>query len=69
MQCVACDEALRLCGELRTETMARVTERAAEHLSRWAEGLEIGVTIFSKASGVLGQTANVSYLMEKMIKT
>jgi cobalt-precorrin-5B (C1)-methyltransferase len=69
LQCVACDEALRLCGELRTETMARVTERAAEHLSRWAEGLEIGVTIFSKVSGVLGQTANVPYLLEKMIKT
>ena len=66
LQCAACDEALRLCGGLRADAMARVTARAAEHLSRWADGLETGVVIFSKVYGILGQTDQAPALLKQI---
>ena len=66
LQCVACDEALRICGELTEKTMERVTARVAEHLARWAEGLETGIVIFSKVYGLLGQTDNAQKLLREI---
>lgn len=69
LNCVACDDALRILGEagVRRETLERVTERAAFHLTaRGGETLETGMILFSKAYGLLGQTDNARALMQRI---
>ena len=71
LNCVACDDALRILREagVYEETLVRVTARAAFHLSaRAGEELEIGAILFSKVYGLLGQTENAEALMKKILE-
>ena len=61
--CAACDEAVRLMRAadpaLEKRTLEAVTERVHENLSRRAgEGMTVGMMMFSKEYGVLGETEN-----------
>ena len=70
LNCAACDDAVRIlreCG-LAEETLARVTERVLFHLSHRADGMEIGVLMFSKEYGVLGQSENAPELLKKIME-
>lgn len=67
LDCVACDDALRVLGEAGVygEALRRLTDRIAFHLEhRAGEELEVGMAFFSKEYGLLGQTENT----EKLIK-
>ena len=69
LECVACDDALRILREagVYRETLERVTEKAAFHLSaRAGEGLEVGAVLFSKAYGLLGRTENAEGLLKRI---
>lgn len=66
LDCAACDDALRILEEenLRAETLARVTGRVAFHLAQRAgEGLAVEAVLFSKAYGILSQTAGTAQLL------
>ena len=70
LQCVSCDDALRILREadLCEQTMDRLMERIAFHLhAKAGEELEIGAITFSKAYGLLGQTAGADGLLRKIV--
>ena len=70
LQCVACDEALRILREegLCGATLARLTERVGFHLrAKAGEGMEIGAILFSKVYGELGRTAEAGTLLQKIV--
>ena len=70
LDCAACDDAVRIlreCGRDAT-ALARVTERALFHLSHRADGMEIGLLMFSKEYGVLGQSENAPALLKKIME-
>ena len=58
---------LRECGR-DAPALARVTERALFHLSHRADGMEIGLLMFSKEYGVLGQSENAPALLKKIME-
>lgn len=68
LDCVACDDVLRILGEagLREETLARLTDRVALHLQHRGGELETGALLFSKEYGVLGRTDNADKLLQKI---
>ncbi len=71
LQCVACDDALRILREedLYEQTLARLTERIGFHLTAKAGGeLETGAIPFSKVYGALGRTENAEALLKKIIR-
>lgn len=70
LQCVSCDDALRILGEagLCDQTMDRLMERIAFHLQAKA-GVEIGAIAFSKVYGLLGQTAGADGLLRRIVLT
>ena len=68
LQCVSCDDALRILREadLCGQTMDRLMERIAFHLQAKAgEDMEVGAITFSKVYGELGRTANGEVLLKK----
>ena len=69
MDCVACDDALRVLTEagIYEETLRRITDRAAFHLRHRAGELEMGTVLFSKEYGLLGRTDNTEELIHKII--
>ena len=70
LQCVACDDALRILREegLYEAALARLTERVGFHLrSRAGESMEIGAILFSKVYGELGRTAEAGALLQKIV--
>ncbi len=70
LQCVSCDDALRILREtgLWESVLARLTERAGFHLrSRAGENLEIGAVLFSKVYGALSRTDNADALLQKIV--
>ena len=70
LECAACDDAVRIlreCG-LDGPALARVTERALFHLAHRADGMEMGVVMFSKEYGVLGQSENAPALLKKIME-
>lgn len=70
LQCVACDEALRILREegLCEQTMARLTERVGVHLRvKAGERMEMGAILFSKVYGELGRTAEAGALLQKIV--
>lgn len=72
LQCVSCDDALRILREadLCGQTMDRLMERIAFHLQAKAgEELEIGAIAFSKVHGRLGQTAGADGLLRRIVLT
>ena len=69
LQCVSCDDALRILREadLCEQTVDRLMERIAFHLQAKAgEELEIGAIAFSKVYGLLGQTAGADSLLRRI---
>lgn len=68
LECVTCDDAVRLLREEKTdaETLARVTEKVRSHLEHRAALVETGVLIFSKEYGILGKSSNVDALLKKI---
>lgn len=72
LQCVSCDDALRILREadLCGQTMDRLMERIRFHLQAKAgEELEIGAIAFSKVYGLLGQTAEADGLLRRIVLT
>ncbi len=57
----------RECGR-DAPALARVTERALFHLSHRADGMEVGLLMFSKEYGVLGQSENAPALLKKIME-
>lgn len=71
LQCVACDDVLRILEEQGgyEKTMDRLTNRVHFHLQyRAGEEMEVGAVLFSKEYGLLGQTNNAQYLIEKILE-
>ena len=71
LDCVACDDALRVLREAQAgvyeATLRRLTDRAAFHLGhRAGEALEVGAALFSKEYGLLGQTGNAEPLIKRI---
>ena len=68
LECVTCDDAVRLLQEEKTdaETLARVTEKVRSHLEHRAAPVETGVLIFSKEYGILGKSPNADALLKKI---
>lgn len=68
LDCVSCDEALRVIGEpLREAVLRRVMARVAEQLNRRAgEDMRAGAVTFSKVYGFLAQTEKAGELLGKM---
>ena len=58
---------LRECGR-DAPALARVTERALFHLAHRADGMEVGLLMFSKEYGVLGQSENAPALLKKIME-
>lgn len=71
LQCVSCDDALRILREVNLcgQTMDRLMERIGFHLQAKAgEELEIGAIAFSKVYGELGRTPNAGVLLRKVFR-
>ena len=69
LQCVACDDALRILrdAECEEKTLSGLTERILFHLRhRAGEEMEIGTILFSKEYGLLAQSANARDLIQKI---
>ena len=66
LNCVACDDALRILreGGCWDEALGSLTRSIHQHLQyRCGESLETGVVVFSKEYGILGQTSNAFALL------
>ena len=69
LDCVACDDALRILGQtpFYDRTLRRVTDRVAFHLGhRGGEALETGAILFSKEYGILGKSPNGDALLKRI---
>ena len=69
LECVACDDALRLLREAGglENTMLRLTQHVAFHLShRAGDALETGVMLFSREYGILGKSQNADRLLKQI---
>ena len=69
LQCVACDDALRILEEsnCREAAMEGLTARIEAHLThRVGEELEVGAILFSKVYGILGRTSGADQLLQKI---
>lgn len=68
LQCVACDDAIRLLRETPycADTLARVTQRICFHLRHRAGEMETGVILFSKEYGILGSSENAQTLLNRI---
>lgn len=69
IDCVACDDALRVLREqgVYDAALRRLTDRVALHLRRRAGDMEMGAVLFSKEYGLLGRTENTEALIEKIV--
>ena len=70
LQCVSCDDALRILREAGRdrETLDRLMERIAFHLQAKAgEDMETGAITFSKVYGKLGATAGAEAMIRKIV--
>lgn len=73
LECVTCDDALRIMEEesprLRRRALERLTGRIAFHLAhRGGEALETGAVFFSKESGILGKTEKADFLLKRILE-
>ena len=68
LDCVTCDEALRIIGEaeLREATLSRLTERILFLLTNRAGDMEAGAILFSKVYGTLCETENARALLRRI---
>lgn len=70
LDCVACDDVLRLLKETAyyENTLSRVTERVAFHLQHRVDVMEVGTLLFSKEYGILGKTDNTEKLLQRIVE-
>lgn len=70
MDCAACDDAVRILKEegLDKPVLKTVTDKVLFHLQHRAEDMEIGVVIFSKEYGILGESDNARTLLQKILE-
>ena len=70
MDCAACDDAVRILKEegLDKPVLKTVTGKVLFHLQHRAEDMEIGVVIFSKEYGILGESDNARTLLQKILE-
>lgn len=70
MDCAACDDAVRIIKEegLDKPVLKTVTDKVLFHLQHRAEDMEIGVVIFSKEYGILGESDNARSLLKKILE-
>lgn len=71
LNCVACDDALRLMGEegVYESALARLTGQVDRMMGiRTGGGMETGAVLFSKVYGLLGQTENTEKLIQKIME-
>ena len=69
LDCVACDDALRILQEegIYEAALRRLTQRVHRLLTiRAGEDMEIGAVLFSKVYGLLGKTDNTEQLIRKI---
>jgi len=69
LQCVACDDALRILKEsnCREAAMKSLTAQIESHLThRAGEDLEVGAILFSKVYGILGRTSRADGLLHNI---
>lgn len=68
LDCVACDEVIRILKENHCfeATMERLVSRIHFHLQNRAGEMEIGALLFSKEYGNLGQTENTQKLLKQI---
>ena len=67
LECVSCDDCLRLLGDDREAVLTRLMNRIQFHLQYRAQDMEIGCAMFSKEYGLLGKTENVEDLIGKIV--
>lgn len=71
LECVACDDALRILREegIYEEALFHLTQRVHRLLGiRAGENLEMGAVLFSKVYGLLGKTDNTEKLIQKILE-
>ena len=70
MDCAACDDAVRILREEGQDgaVLKSVTEKAMFHLQHRAGDMEMGVIIFSKEYGILGESENARALLKKILE-
>ncbi len=72
LECVTCDDAVRVMreesDELCRRTLDRLTERIAFHLAHRGGEVETGAVYFSKEYGILGETDNARELLKKILE-
>lgn len=71
LNCVACDDALRLMGEegVYESALARLTGQVDRMMGiRTGGEMETGAVLFSKVYGLLGQTENTEKLIQKIME-
>jgi len=70
LQCVACDDALRVMEEsnCREAALESLTAQIESHLThRAGETMEVGAILFSKVYGILGRTSRADTLLQNII--
>ena len=67
LECVSCDDMLRLLGPEKEKVLRRLMDRIAFHLQYRAQDMEIGCAMFSKEYGLLGKTENTEELIRKIL--
>ena len=70
LNCVACDDVLRILSEHGgyQDTMDRIVAKIHDHLQHRSDEMEIGAFVFSKEYGLLGKTPNAQRLLEKILE-
>ena len=67
LECVSCDDCLRLLGDRKEKVLLRLMERIRFHLQYRAGDMEIGCAMFSKEYGLLGKTENTEALIGRIL--
>jgi cobalt-precorrin-5B (C1)-methyltransferase len=68
LECVSCDDCLRLLGDRKEKVLLRLMERIRFHLQYRAGDMEIGCAMFSKEYGLLGRTENAEELAGRILR-
>ena len=68
LDCVSCDDCLRLLGDNRERVLSRLMNRIQFHLQYRAQDMEIACAMFSKEYGLLGKTENTEEMIRKVLE-
>ena len=67
LECVSCDDCLRLLGQDKEKVLNRLMKRIHFHLRYRAQDMEMACAMFSKEYGLLGKTDNTEELIGKIL--